>query len=246
MYRCDANGNTFLILENNDSIDNKREWIQKNHIKEDGVIFVHGYGIEFSMEYYNKDGSFALLCGNGARSVIKYLYQREYITTDQWITLTSKNISLKGKITSDEKSLILVKEPTFCSIYRIGNQKIDVLKVGVKHAFLELSSKYQFKHFKLKTLFLNVRSIAKEIESTNVSVFFRDKDKILLRTFENGVNRETQSCGTACIGITYLVRNRVKEKINHWKISTLGGLIDTGYQNNKYYLKGMVKCDEII
>ncbi|MCK5848381.1 MAG: hypothetical protein KAH01_04215 [Caldisericia bacterium] len=242
MVRCDANGNTFLIFESS----SPEAWFSSNKCNEDGAIWLFKTGDSWRMEYFNCDGSKATMCGNGARSVFYYLHKFRSLSKNIWHTIQTSSGELKGRIDSDGMPIVSMPKPILLSEVTLKNSIIHHVQVGVHHAARQVKNIELLESFELKDFFTEVRNHPLIPSESNVNVFFCETNHIWLRTFENGVNRETKSCGTGCTAIAFLLKNQLDSPYNEWIVTTNGGDIYVLIDEDFYYLKGRVSCNDII
>ena len=74
-----ASGNDFVILHSFKKEDRselaKKLCDRKNGIGADGlIVLVPHKNLDFEWEFYNADGSYAAMCGNGSRATAHYAY----------------------------------------------------------------------------------------------------------------------------------------------------------------------------
>lgn len=157
-------------------------------------------GNDFSMIFFNPDGTRVGMCGNAARCVALYAYnngiagESQHILTDSGIIVATIQSSTPG----EEVVSIKMPKPSKITEYIINGRKFFYLNTGVPHAVNvyddELSSEA------IHSIGSSVR-YNKELfpEGTNVD-FVRRKSisfsRFLLRTYERGVEAETGACGT--------------------------------------------------
>ncbi|HPJ12032.1 MAG TPA: diaminopimelate epimerase [Caldisericia bacterium] len=246
MIQCDANGNTFLVMENKDSSFSSTQWFKSHTCSEDGVIWLYPDKKSWHMEYYNCDGSCAAMCGNGARSALYYLYKKNYIPADQWVPLKTNAGEVMGIVDSEGIPTVSMPTPVLFRSMIWNDTLVDLIKVGVPHVARQLNSIEEVESFDLKSFFYSIREHDLIPGESNVNVFCFDNDQIWLRTFENGVNRETKSCGTGCVAVAYLLKNTLNSEYDSWTLHTQGGNVTVSCDAEKFYLKGQVNCNEII
>lgn len=154
---------------------------------------------DFRMEYYNADGSYGGMCGNGARCLARYASVRcvpeqsmklECLGYIYSATIIGERIILAMKDPVDYRSSLVFNDvhPTDWSFINTGSphvvgfleslEGIDVDGVGRK---LREDSRFS-------------------PEGTNVNfVQVMDANAIGLRTYERGVEAETLACGTGTV-----------------------------------------------
>ena len=226
MHGC---GNDFIM------IDNSNHFLQgfdlakfardccnrKFHVGADGLVLIEQSKLaDFSMRYFNADGSEGEMCGNGARCVAKYAYQKGIAKNDR--QCETKAGLHRATILNDEKVRIYFPHISMNNIQlnkklHLQNEEIDYhfLQVGVPHTVI----------FREEHLFKNsFEKWAKEIrdhedfsqKGTNVNVVTRKKtDRLYVRTYERGVEAETLACGSGATAaaIVYALQFDVRPPI---------------------------------
>ncbi|MCF7824514.1 MAG: diaminopimelate epimerase [Candidatus Marinimicrobia bacterium] len=198
----------------------------------DGVMLLgNAKDHDFRMHYYNADGSRGEMCGNGARALTKYAF-------------TLGNIPSSGTFLADDGP----------HEYHIKDDQIeveilvdDVLKewdlplpgsacinTGVPHLITVVES---VDTVELDALGREMNSHAAHPEGTNLNVIERVRDKILVRTWERGVNMETLACGTGATAASIFANQRWGKS---WPIilSFKGGDLRVDFRNDRYWLSG--------
>jgi len=69
----------------------------------------------------------------------------------------------------------------------------------------------------------------------------KDKNKILVRTYERGVEAETLSCGTGSVASAAIARKTSLIDKNTIPVETKGGELKIIFQNNTAYMEGPAK-----
>lgn len=226
-------GNDFIIIDNrNDDISLTTQQIaflcdRKNGIGADGLMLLGlQEGFDFSMTYFNADGKEGSMCGNGGRCLTKFAYDNgiqkskyyfnaidgphESIMSDNgWIHLKMMDVNaIEKNIDGDVTFYVLnTGSPHYIEMVDHINQ-VDVVGLGQSIRYNERFKK----------------------EGVNVNFVAQDEDKILVRTYERGVENETLSCGT---GVTAAAIITGLEKLGEQtiQIETLGGKLAVKYNN---------------
>lgn len=217
MHGC---GNDFIM------IDHRQNFLQENqlpliaqklcerrlHIGANGLMLLENSDqADFSMRYFNRDGSEGEMCGNGARCIVQFAYtvgacqaETTFETLDgiyEARILENGQVKLTFPDVSKHK-ISMHRLPTWSfPIYRLW--------VGVPHAVIFAEDIYllddkDFHHFGEKIRYLD----ALFSHGTNVNVVASQPDTLAIRTYERGVEEETLACGsgataTAIIGALY-------------------------------------------
>lgn len=241
-HKYSATGNDFVLIDDRNlsfPTDNikliKKICGRKIGVGADGVILLQpSETSDFQMRHFNPDGSEAEMCGNGARSIIRFakslgiikekarfqsmLDSHEGMISDEWIKIKMnpvRNMDLKRQ----------VKLPA-------DLENGGYLEIGVPH-FIVFTNKINE---------VDVNKIGREIshnpvfiKGTNVNfVQIISGNRIHIRTFERGVEEETLSCGTGATASAILAY-KLKKVRPPVMVAVPGGelIIDfeTNYEN---------------
>jgi diaminopimelate epimerase len=186
-----ASGNDFVIFHHFKSKDRAnltQKLCDRNYgIGADGlVVLLPDDTHDFKWEFYNSDGSDAAMCGNASRAVAHYAYNHgladakmSFATGAGTITATVDGDIVESELTKP----IIIKEP-----FTEEGFEWWIVDTGVPHAVALVDD-----------LSLYNKEIAAKIRykyNTNVN-FAKIEDGVLkVRTYERGVEDETQACGT--------------------------------------------------
>ncbi|MBA2124206.1 diaminopimelate epimerase [bacterium Unc6] len=245
-----GSGNDFIVIDNRRNIilsDNKEKIApivrhfcdRKMGIGADGVLLLEkSKNASFRMRVFNSDGSEAEMCGNGTRCITLFAKEKRIVRE----TTVSKGRFLK-KISIETLAGIIKAE------VKNNNVKIQMSKPSDfrKDIFLKIEEKPYKLHF-INTGVPHTVLIVDDIEKapvvavgrkirfdpkfspagTNVNfVKIKDRNNIIVRTYERGVEDETLACGTgltACccvLAFLGLVDSPVKVKTRGGEILTV-------------------------
>jgi diaminopimelate epimerase len=235
-------GNSFLITEfkeetNYTSLSNKL-CNDKLSIGADGLIVYKKEPLEIFI--YNKDGSEALMCGNGLRCFVHYCYlngllsnkrKKIEIRTKSGIYLVDivSTIPFQSKI--EFKRGLIRKE-------NIGlfNEMYDsyYVKVGVKHNVIFVEEDNEHKVEKLKDNLLKYGGFC---EDTNIDIVTKiNQNTIKVLTYERGVGF-TSSCGTGCVASSLVSNYLFNCSSEIYVLNEFGKLIVT-IEGSKVFIEG--------
>lgn len=192
-----ASGNDFIVIDNRRHIfpvKNKNFIIKlcafHTGIGADGVLLLeNSHRANFRMRIFNPDGSEPEMCGNGARCIGLFAWQKKLIP--KIFTIETLAGLIKAEIVSRDSVKIYLGEPKDIKL----NKKIHTVNTGVPHAIIYVHNIDK----------VDVEKIGKTIrwskqfqpEGTNVDfVQILGKNKISIRTYERGIEGETLACGT--------------------------------------------------
>ncbi|MBK6397172.1 MAG: diaminopimelate epimerase [Bacteroidetes bacterium] len=202
-HKYHGTGNDFIMID--DRLNNfplSTEQVRKlcdRHfgIGGDGLIrIVKKDGFDFEMVYYNSDGNFGSMCGNGGRCAVAFAHTLKLIKEE------TNFLAFDGP----HEAILVSKTPLIVKLKMadvLGIQKVKgaiVLNTGSPHYVTFVKSVKE----------VNVESKGKAIrnsddykaEGINVNFVQIEDNSIHVRTYERGVEGETLSCGT---GVTAAV-----------------------------------------
>lgn len=221
-YKYQGTGNDFVILDNRDS---KYGSLTSRQVKflcdrrfgigGDGLMLLNpSEEYDFEMKYYNSDGKEGSMCGNGGRCLVQFAYDRGICK------LTYSFVATDGphEATFDDKGWVQLKMKDVKGIEEHWGHL--VLDTGSPHYVKIVSDVY---NHPVCTEGKEIRySDAFRENGINVNFVEFDRKKIIVRTYERGVENETLSCGTG-VTASALVCAHNDYGFNHIDVQTLGG-----------------------
>ena len=216
-------GNDFILLDNRkNGFSLSAEQIhmlcdRRFGIGADGLMLLNERpGYDFEMKYYNSDGKDGSMCGNGARCMVKFVYHlgihRElykFLATDG---AHEAEIDTDGIVSLKMKDVRTIKK--FHNDFILDTGSPHYIKMVTNVSELDVYKKgYEIRH-------------SKEFEDEGINVNFVEQtdevDKIIVRTYERGVEDETLSCGTG-VTAAALVCYHNENGFNEVEVKTVGG-----------------------
>ncbi|MCF6270437.1 MAG: diaminopimelate epimerase [Melioribacteraceae bacterium] len=209
----------------------------------DGLLTIDdGDNIDFKMEYFNSDGSGGMLCGNGARCVIKYAdYSKRISGVDTKFTFNGEDFS--GALIDDNSIRFNLNSPTTIE----QNIKIEALNkklnlsfvdIGASHAVVNIddsaNSLGDIELFPMEEYAKAIR-YSKHFEplGTNVNFISIKNNIINIRTYEKGIEEETFACGTGSVAsaIISFMEGKISTPV---KLKTKrGNILEVDFQKNR-------------
>ncbi|MBP5625164.1 MAG: diaminopimelate epimerase [Lachnospiraceae bacterium] len=204
--------------------EDKPEFVKKvsdRHfgIGSDGVIFINPSDIaDFEMEMFNADGTRAEMCGNGIRSVAKYVYDRHLTDKEEmtiesmgkvkYITVFPENGKAKLiKVDMGEPILKASDIPVVSNEEKVIDEIIFVddkeyrmtcVSMGNPHAVVLLDPD-TLKIEEIGPKFENHVRFPERINTEFIKII--DRKNVKMRVWERGTG-ETLACGTGCCATT--------------------------------------------
>jgi len=240
-----GNGNDFILVD-----EFKREIIPEKlkpdfvraichrrfGIGADGVLFVQRSSIaDAKFRYFNSDGSEVEMCGNGIRCFCRYIVEEGYAEEGRvrveilagvvelevwfdgrWWIKVDMGIPKFGKD-------VPAREVVWGKDFDVNGQKFKVyaVNIGVPHAVIFVDDL----NFDIVKPARHIRY--HEVFPEGINVNFAkvlSKNKVLVRTYERGVEDETLSCGTGSCAVA-LVGHRLGLLDEIVEVQTKGGLL---------------------
>ena len=235
-------GNSFLIAKYKDNINysslSNRLCDSKLSIGADGLIVYKKEPLEIFI--YNKDGSEALMCGNGLRCFIHYCYLNGLLINKR------KNIEVRTKsgiYLVDIISTIPFQSKVEFKRSLIRKESIGLfdemynsyyVKVGVKHNVIVVEEDSEEKIEKLKD---NLLKYGVFCEETNIDIVTKiNKNTIKVLTYERGVGF-TSSCGTGGVAAS-LVSNYLFNCSSEIYVLNEYGKLVVNIEGSKVFMEG--------
>ncbi len=228
-YKYQGTGNDFVILDNrNNDYSFTKEHIsflcnRRFGIGADGLMLLNALpGYDFEMKYYNADGGESTMCGNGGRCLTKFAFDRGILKRDyRFMAIDGEHeasIEIDGTVALKMKNVKNIR-------YVHGDYILDT---GSPH----------YVHLVNDVTLLNVVEKGRQIRYNNtfkaegINVNFVEQtdepDRIIVRTYERGVEDETFSCGTG-VTAAALVCYHNENGYNRVEVDTKGGHLSVEY-----------------
>jgi len=215
--KMEGAGNNFLIIDNRNGYltVNVADQTSTDFVKNiascklgagaDGVVFLEQSAeFPFEMRYFNRDGSEAVACLNGARCVVSYAYRLGLIKDKGKFASASGPIGYyykNGEVSIEVAPPVDVKMNFSFTVSR-KKYSANFLRIGVPHCVIFVDN---IEKVDVKTLGEAIRNHKTfKPEGTNVDFVKVAKDGITVRTYERGVEEETLSCGSGALASAYI------------------------------------------
>ena len=235
-------GNDFLILEDLDvrlspetlSALARLLCARNTGIGADGLMIVvpARQGGDFGMLFYNADGSVGEMCGNGARCICRYGYERGLAGETQHVETMAGLVT--GHRIDETHYRVRLNDPSVtvlhCAVKVSGVEYdcsyLELGSPGLPHAVLLLDDWEQWERNKLRELGRALRHASVFPKGANVSFVRLDgPDAVSAVTFERGVENFTLACGTGCGSIAAALTLRGLVSGKDVRISMPGGTL---------------------
>ena len=262
-------GNDFIAIDgrfDNIDCDNYEELAKKVchrrfSVGADGLLVVKDSNLaDIEMVYYNSDGSRAAMCGNGLRCFVKFVYDNNIVSKDEFNVYTLDGIK-KIKVCLEDNKIYSIK-------VNMGKGSFLTKDISInfdKEIFVNEKIKVIDKEFTLSSMLMGVPhtitlvdelnldevyKYGKEIEKynifskgTNVNfVKIEDENNISVHTWERGCGY-TLACGTGMTASAVICNylNKVGKSVN---VKSQGGSVKIDIEDFVYMTGPSVKICE--
>lgn len=228
-----------VIIKNGENLKN-----QAQNFKIFGENFAQNFSqnseiLDFIWEFYNSDGSLANMCGNGSRAAAMFAYENK-IANEKMKFLTGAAV-IEAEICENAQNFAVV-ESLLSPFKKLGekfsenDREWHFYDTGVPHLVTFTKNLDEFS----VELARNLR------QKYNANVNFASLqsgfgDEILkVRTFERGVENETQACGTGMAACFIAGVENLNFKTELKVMPKSGEILGLKFQNNRIFFKGKV------
>ena len=216
-YKFDGAGNDFVVVDNRSgqyqlSTDEIARLCHRRFgIGADGLMTLDSTdaeGVDFAMHYYNSDGRLGSMCGNGGRCIAAFAH----------VLGLGRELRFEAFDGLHDATIQLWDTDRRLGIVNLGMRPVDVGSVRrcLDGWFLDTGSPHyvqrvdDLEHFDVVGEGRRIRHLADHFpEGTNVD-FIEDlpDGRLMVRTYERGVEDETWACGTGVTAAAIVSGNR--------------------------------------
>lgn len=187
---------------------------RKGIIGSDGlIVLARSAKAPFLMNFYNPDGSFGALCGNGARCAVQAAYDAGIIPSrDTAFEVLGEIVSAEA--TDADKIRVYYADPKHIKLkfkLSIGAELVtcNYVDMGSQHAVIFFEDIEELRGESIETFdVMRYGAVVRNHDDfkplgANANFIELREDKfgkfLRIRTFERGVEGETLACGTGCM-----------------------------------------------
>lgn len=208
-------GNDFIVINNMDAaipvqeLGTMAERLCMPHtgVGADGLMVVMPakQDGDYAMLYFNSDGSQGEMCGNGARCMARYGYEKGLAGERQRIETASGTVL--GERIDERHYSVRLNDPSYMEPrlnLRVADRSYDCSYVelgipGLPHLVVPMQYFDLMEQDELRNIGRALRNDARFAKGTNVTFVKRMGDNYLKAvTYERGVEDFTMACGTGC------------------------------------------------
>ncbi len=179
------------------------------------------------LHFYNRDGSRATFCGNGARCLCRFAYEMG-IAHRHLLLETDAGLHECWRL-SAEHYRISLPQPQFPAP--------GLIRVGVPHYLVRLPRL----SFSMGPALREQAAALRKKWDANVNFYAPlDANTLRLLTFERGVEDFTRACGSGCGAVAAALGKP------HLRIHCPGGVLETDYAPPRLTLTGPTRVERIV
>ncbi len=221
-YKMSGSGNDFIIIDNRDQIVDEFQLERliigacrrKMSVGADGLILIEEADkADFKWRFYNKDGSIAEMCGNGARCAARFAFLNG-ITANQMAFETVAGL-IEASVNDGLVKIKMTDPYDFRPDYPLSiadeTLQISSINTGVPHVVVWVDDLAGVDVFNLGRTIRYHQTFAPQ--GTNVNFVSVQADgKAAVRTYERGVEDETLACGTGSVASAIVLARRLQKE----------------------------------
>ncbi|CUU69964.1 diaminopimelate epimerase [Campylobacter hyointestinalis] len=198
LSKYNASGNDFVIFHTfigkDRSLLARRLCDRFSGVGADGlIVLLPDTQNDFKWEFYNSDGSGAEMCGNGSRAAALYA-KNNGLCDDECRFLTEAGV-IKASIEKDLVEVALTSPKKLKEPFIEGGFKWHFYDTGVPHLVTFVTNLDKFD--------LQICANMRKKYNANVNFAKFESESLKVRTFERGVENETNACGTGMAASFY-------------------------------------------
>lgn len=242
-------GNDFIVLNN---IDLKLETDELSALAKgacrrrfsvgaDAVMAVDvpQEGGDFRMRFYNADGTEAEMCGNGARCLARYAYEKK-LASEKMVIETIAGLVPAWKL-SQNIYKVQLNDVTKFEVKEFEKNTVYYVELGnpaIPHIVIAYASLAKKDLSDLRLLAQKLRYWSELPKGANVNFYDVAGNSVVVRTYERGVEDFTLACGTGSASVAYVLNRTQQVEENPVALSVLGGKLEVNVQQEKLFLTG--------
>ena len=257
-WKMNGAGNDFVIINNMEEKipAEKFPYVAKTlcerhlSIGADGFMVVENPNnpseADYRMMFYNSDGSMGEMCGNGARCICRYGYEKGLAGEVQRVETTAGIVTGERidkrlyRVRLNDPCNLRLDEPVeidgetyICSYIELGNP-------GIPHCVVPISNLKDYPEAQLFELGRKLRYYKGYPKGANVNFCeIIGKDHIFERTYERGVEDFTYACGTGTGSVVTVLTLEDKVSGKNVKVDMTGGTLFIDVEREEDKIKNL-------
>ncbi len=211
---CGA-GNDFVV------IDNMKSWLKVSQSNLAKVACSRRFGVgadgllilepstkaDFTMRYYNADGSYGGMCGNGGRCIARFAFDKGISGSN--LSFEALDYLYSAEVVESSVKLKMKPVTTFILNHlrsTVANRfSVHFIDTGSPHAVVEVPALDELDVPRLGRELRYNEAFSPDGCNVNFVKIMPGKNAIMIRTYERGVEEETLACGTGSVASAIIV-----------------------------------------
>ncbi len=230
--KYNASGNTFVIFHTNKKDDYSQLAIKlcKSESTDGLIVLVPHMVYDFEWLFYNNDGSYASMCGNGTRAVAHYAYKNKL--AGSFVKFLTGAGEINCTVDDDIVETTMTKPVEIKKPFDENGLEWWLVDTGVPHLVTIVDDLSKFD--------IELCSKMRHAHNANVNFAMIKDNTLQVRTYERGVEGETKACGTGMIAsfLRANTLNFINDDIDVYPISK--EQLKIRKENDSIYFKGKV------
>lgn len=236
-------GNSFLLSWENIAVSRRAKLTKflsdpNFGVGANGVVFLSSEKKDsFVWDFYNSDGSTAEFCGNAARCVALFIFEKESNTKKMVIKTVAGEVSCQIK-SKNSVEVQMPKVEWLSKALSLPNwpRPVAWLNTGVPHLVIEVQKMDELKKYKSEAAQMRASSLVGPGGANVTFLFQHSPQKISAVSFERGVEDFTLACGTGAVAAASFIM--AKHKTANCQVQMPGGLLDVVLTDDKFLMTG--------
>ena len=241
-WKMNGAGNDFIVLNNLEEQLPAEEFpaiartLCERHLSigADGFMVVDAptEGGDYKMLFFNSDGSIGEMCGNGARCICRYGYERGLAGEVQTVETTAGIVTGKRidsrlyKIRLNDPTTIQLNAPVEVDGVTYDCAYVELGNPGLPHAVVPYHNLRSADENELRELGRKIRWHQNFPKGANVNFYeILGEDHVYERTFERGVEDFTYACGTGTGSLVTVLTLQGKVSGSGVRVDMTGGTL---------------------
>ena len=239
-WKMNGAGNDFILINNleehlpEEKLPQLARSLCQRHLSigADGLMVVDApkAGGDYRMLFFNSDGSVGEMCGNGARCICRYGYEKGLAGEEQRVETTAGLVT--GQRIDQRMYRIRLNDPTTVKLdyplevdgVRYACSYVELGDPGIPHAVVPYAGLRQADENELRELGRAIRWHSAFPKGANVNFYeLTGEDQVYERTFERGVEDFTYACGTGTGSLVTVLTLQGKVSGRGVRVSMTGG-----------------------
>ena len=239
-WKMNGAGNDFILINNleeklpEEKLPQLARSLCQRHlaIGADGLMVVDApkAGGDYRMLFFNSDGSVGEMCGNGARCICRYGYEKGLAGEEQRVETTAGLVTGQRidrrmyRIRLNDPTTVKLDYPVEVDGVRYACSYVELGDPGIPHAVVPYAGLRQADENELRELGRAIRWHSAFPKGANVNFYeLTGEDQVYERTFERGVEDFTYACGTGTGSLVTVLTLQGKVSGRGVRVAMTGG-----------------------